>query len=329
MTLSETEFMLVDRWQRGFPIVARPFAVVGKSVNLDESTTINTFARLAANGAISRIGAVVRPHTIGASLLAAMQVPPDRLERVAAIVNAEPLVNHNYQREHAVNLWFVITGPHADGIEDALARIESRTGLETLKLPLLRAYHLDLGFSLAGASSNRPRTGAGTGRYRFDFRDRRLLAAIEDGLPLVERPFGEVARRIKLEEAEVINRLGRLLAMGVVTRFGCVVRHRFFGYTANAMAVWNIPDAGVDRIAEQFAADRRVTLCYQRPRRAPLWPYNLFCMVHAKDRASALAAVHDLNKTAGTAQRPQALLFSMRCFKQRGAMFSDGGRAVH
>lgn len=329
MTLSVSEQKLVDRWQRDFPLVERPFAVAGQPVGLDEPATIATFERLLGSGVISRIGAVVRPHTVGASTLAAMRVPPHDLERVAAIVSNSPFVNHNYEREHEINLWFVVTGPNPGTIAETLERLAAQTGLPVIDLPLLQAYHLDLGFALQ-PESERPRAASASslGDYSPDLRDRGLLAAIENGLPLVERPYREVGQSLGMEEREIIGRLENLTSSGIVTRFGCVVRHRFFGYTANAMTVWDVPDEITDVVASRFISNRHVTLCYRRPRRLPDWPYNLFCMVHAKTRADALAVIDDLNAIAGTSGFAQTVLFSTRCFKQRGAVFS-APRGMH
>lgn len=153
--------------------------------------------------------------------------------------------------------------------------------------------------------------------------DRVLLAAIEDGLPPVPAPYAEVARRIGTTETDVIGRLMRLVANGVIKRLGLIVRHRALGFCANAMVVWDIPDAQVDAVAAILAADPRVTLCYRRPRRPPLWPYNLFCMIHGRDRHTVLEQIAELGETAKIADRPKAVLFSKRCFKQRGARFSN------
>lgn len=329
MMLNSRELALVDRWQRHFPLTQRPFAVVGRSADLDEAATIETFQRLHDIGAISRIGAVVKPHTVGASTLAAMCVPPDRLEEVAALVSREPLVNHNYERTHAFNLWFVIAGPDAAAVAATITRIAAGTGLAVLDLPLERAYHLNLGFSLTESRSDRWDRSPVDNGYRPEPLDRDLLAAIENGLPMVAAPYGVVAKRLGLGEGEVLVRLEQLVALGVVSRFGCVVRHRALGYTANAMAVWDIADDVVDDVAAAFAAYPRVTLCYRRPRRAPLWPYNLFCMVHAKSEHDARAALDDLNLVANTGSERQAVLFSTRCFKQRGATFWQRTAEVH
>ena len=321
MTPNAIELALIDRWQDGFPLVEKPFEVVGRAAALDQDETIGIFRKMRANDIISRVGAVVRPNTVGASTLAAMQVPPESLEEVADIVSSEPLVTHNYEREHALNLWFVIAGASPDAIAATIRNIVDRTGFGIIELPMLQAYHLGLGFSL-GAAPPQQRRGADGAEYAPDPRDRSILAAIEDGLPLVEAPYRAVAERLELGEHDVISRLDHLRASGIVTRFGCVVRHDKLGYRSNAMAVWDVPDGQVDRIAASFARNPQVTLCYRRPRRLPLWPYNLFCMVHARSRSDAHAVLDELNLEADTGLLPQAVLFSKRCFKQRGAVFS-------
>lgn len=325
MTPSATELALIDRWQRGFPLEPRPYATVGRSVGLDEETTIATFERLIDDGIITRIGAIVKPHAIGASTLAAMCVPRARIDTVASQVSAEPLVNHNYEREHALNLWFVVAGPDQHALTQALARIQRTTGLGVLALPLVQAYHLDLGFSLDGATKREARQVHAHADYRPCADDRRVLAAIQDGLPLTVRPYREVGDALDCDEADIITRIRGLAAAGIVTRMGCIVRHRSLGFTANAMAVWDVPEAIIDGVAARMIRNSRVTLCYRRQRRPPDWPYNLFCMVHAKTRAEALSVIDDVNAAADAFCLDHAVLFSTRCFKQRGAVFSGEG----
>lgn len=156
-----------------------------------------------------------------------------------------------------------------------------------------------------------------------DVIDKRLLRAIADGLPLTARPYAAVAAWVGLAEDEVIRRLGRLIEGEIVKRLGIVVRHRELGYRANAMAVWDVPDAEVAEVGRRVAAYPFVTLCYQRPRRQPAWPYNLFCMIHGKDRATVQGQIALLNADAGLARYANAVLFSRRRFKQRGARFES------
>lgn len=329
MSPEPAELTLVDRWQHNFPLVDKPFAVVGRSAALNERETIRVFRRLREIGVISRIGAVVRPNTVGASTLAALQVPPERLEEVAAIVSREPLVTHNYERTHALNLWFVIAGADTNAIAATLESIKQKTGLAAVDLPMLQAFHLGLGFPLRAARAAKREPTGPRGAYRPDPRDRSILAAIEDGLPLVEQPYRAVAEQLDLDQADIIDRLDHLTAAGIVTRFGCVVRHDKFGYNSNAMAVWDVPDDMVDSVAERFTRNPHVTLCYRRPRHLPLWPYNVFCMIHAKARHEAYAVIDEINLLADTGLNKQAVLFSTRCFKQRGAMFSDARQGLN
>jgi siroheme decarboxylase len=322
MTPNPTELALIDRWQHGFPLVEKPFEVVGRFAALDEDETIGIFRRMRENEVISRVGAVVRPNTVGASTLAAMQVPDERLEQVADLVSREPLVTHNYEREHALNLWFVITGTGPEAIAATIERIRRQTGLDVVDLPMLEAYHLGLGFSLGAAPPQR-REIENPADYRPDPRDKAILAAIEDGLPLIERPYRAVADQLDLGQSEIIDRLEHMKASGIVTRFGCVVRHEKLGYRSNAMAVWDVPEARLADVVESFARHPKVTLCYRRPRHLPLWPYNIFCMVHARSRCDAYAVLDEINLEADTGLLRQTVLFSKRCFKQRGAVFSE------
>ena len=320
--LSALEIELIDRWQRGLPLVAHPYAQM--SARAGEAEVIEALRGLQRKGVLSRVGATLRPNTVGASLLAAMRVPADRLEEVAALVNAEPGVNHNYEREHAFNLWFVVTGRDRAALDAALARIRQSTGLDVLELPLVKGYYIDLGFPLEAAEGRDtrnpeapPRYGEGNPRS-LDARDRCVLEALEDGLPFEPHPFAALGARCGFTGDEVIASIDRAIAAGVITRFGLIVRHRPLGITANAMAVWDIPDAEVDALGARLAAEPAVNLCYRRPRRLPDWPYNLFAMVHGRERERVLDEIAAVTLRTGLGGRPSAVLFSTRCFRQRG-----------
>ncbi len=154
----------------------------------------------------------------------------------------------------------------------------------------------------------------------MDRTDRELLAALEEGLPFVVRPYRALGESIGLGEDEVIARLQRLIDTGVIRRFGAVVRHRALGYVANAMVVWDIADEDMAAAAATMTALPFVTLCYRRPRRDG-WPYSLFCMIHGRERDVVLAQVEQVHAALGPVVRDHAVLFSTRAFKQRGARY--------
>jgi siroheme decarboxylase len=140
---------LLDDFQRDFPLHPRPFAALAGRLGVTEAEVLVRLRRLQAQGPISRIGAVLTPHRAGWSTLAAMAVPPDELDEIAELVSGYAEVNHNYEREHELNLWFVVTAPCREQVESVLGEIETRTRLPVLELPLLEAYRLDLGFALS------------------------------------------------------------------------------------------------------------------------------------------------------------------------------------
>lgn len=148
ITLSDAEKRLLDEYQRGLPLEPRPFARVARNLGLSEQQVIDGLERLQQAGVVSRVGPVFRPNRVGVSTLAALAVPPARLDEVAHRVSAYAEVNHNYEREHDYNLWFVITARDAAHLEQVLADIAADTGLEPLDLPLLEDYYIDLGFRL-------------------------------------------------------------------------------------------------------------------------------------------------------------------------------------
>jgi DNA-binding Lrp family transcriptional regulator len=146
--LSETERRLLDEFQQGLPLEPRPFARIAEALGVDERDLLCDLGRLQELGVVSRVGPVFRPNRVGVSTLAALAVPPASLARVAAIVSDFDEVNHNYEREHHYNLWFVVTASDAQHLEQVLDEIARRTGLEPLDLPMLEDYFIDLGFPL-------------------------------------------------------------------------------------------------------------------------------------------------------------------------------------
>ncbi|RMD64898.1 MAG: Lrp/AsnC family transcriptional regulator [Alphaproteobacteria bacterium] len=152
----------------------------------------------------------------------------------------------------------------------------------------------------------------------IDAIDRRLIAATQSGLPLDARPYHAVARRLGLDPHDVMARLTRLQAAGVIRRIGAVPNHYALGYRANGMSVWDIPDTRIDAAGRRVGALDFVSHCYRRPRRPPLWPYNLFAMVHGRDRAEVEDKVARIAALLGPDVRAHAVLYSTRILKKTG-----------
>jgi len=153
--------------------------------------------------------------------------------------------------------------------------------------------------------------------------DRALIKAVEHGLPIVKRPYAEIAEQLDSNEQDVILRLQQLMDKGVIKRYGVVVRHKELGYTANGMVVWDIPDERVEELGACIGKYDCVTLSYRRPRRLPDWSYNLFTMVHGSDREEVTRKVAEIVEKCGIQNIEHTILFSTRRFKQRGASYTE------
>jgi len=148
--------------------------------------------------------------------------------------------------------------------------------------------------------------------------DRALVKATQGGLPLVPRPYEEIARRVGASEPEVISLLQKMLSDGRIRRIGAVPNHYALGYTANAMSVWDVADEAVDGLGRAVGALPFVSHCYRRPRRLPDWPYNLFVLVHGRSRADAAENIELIRAALGRSLRSGDVLYSTRLLKKTG-----------
>ncbi len=311
---------LLNDYQRDFPLVAGPFDAIARDLGVTETDVIRELKRLIKSGSVSRIGATISPGTIGAATLAAVAVPAENLTAVAELVSARDEVNHNYEREDELNLWFVVTASDRAGVARVLADIERRTGLGVLDLPMVRDYFIDLGFDIDGRDEGVSPCMPAARPPAPDEHDRDLIGALESGMPLASRPYDEIGAAFGWSGENVMNRLRALQQVCTIRRFGVIVRHHELGYRANAMTVWQAPEDQIDAIGTRLGALPYVRLCYRR-RPDSRWPYNLYAMVHGRDEDVVRAQVAAATKECGLGGVPRKILFSKRRFKQRGARY--------
>lgn len=331
---------LLEHYQRDLPLDPRPFRVMADELNCSEPEIISKLLELKKDNVITRVGPVFEHSRAGASLLATVSVPTDLVERVAEQINSYPEVNHNYGREHKFNLWFVVTSPSKTHLNQVLELMEAEIGFQILRLPMKKAYHIDLGFQIGADRKMGKRFNHSSGPSRQaqrildidDFKlkvslsnedQQRLRATIQDGFPLTAKPFQQLAEMLGVEdEYAVINTLREWLDTGLIKRLGLVSNHHRLGFTQNAMVVWDISEQRVDEVGELFKQSGLVSLCYQRKRHLPHWSYNFYCMIHSRDRASVAQDIERLVKLGGLESTPKAILFSTRQYKQKGGMYT-------
>lgn len=148
--------------------------------------------------------------------------------------------------------------------------------------------------------------------------DRAIIGVTQGGLPLHPRPYQQVAELAGIPEDEVIERMQRMLDAGVIRRIGAVPNHYALGYRANGMSVWDVPDEQVGELGREIGALDSVSHCYHRPRHLPLWPYNLFAMVHGHSRDEVEEKVAQIARRLGGRCRSHEVLYSTRILKKTG-----------
>jgi DNA-binding Lrp family transcriptional regulator len=159
----------------------------------------------------------------------------------------------------------------------------------------------------------------------IDATDRRIIEATQGGLPLTPAPYAEIAATLGLTEAEVIDRLAAMQARGVIRRIGAAPNHYAFGLTANGMTVWDVADEMAEELGAEVGALDFVSHCYLRPRALPMWPYNLFAMVHGTDRAEVEMKRGRIAALLGPCCHHSDILYSTRILKKTGLRLAPKG----
>lgn len=317
----------INRYQGGFPLFNRPFRVVADDLGTDEKTLIAGIRELLDAGVLSRFGPLFDAERLGGRFtLAAMAVPQDRFDRVAAQLAELPEVAHNYRRGHRLNMWFVLATESESSLRQAIERIAELSALKVHDFPKLAEYHLGFWLHLASDGAvgvRRVERERPTELPQIDERDRALVAATQAGLPLISEPYARIATDLGWQAGEVIERLRRLLADGAIRRIGAVPNHYRLGLKGNGMTVWDIDDAEVDRLGRELGTLDFVSHCYRRPRHRPLWPYNLFAMVHGTDRASVQVLAERVASLLGPHCNGHQILFSEAVLKKTGLRFTS------
>jgi len=164
-----------------------------------------------------------------------------------------------------------------------------------------------------------------TDSHALDETDRRIIRATQAGLPVCARPYQRVADELGLDVGELMNRLRSMQAAGVIRRIAAVPNHYRLGFRANGMSVWDVPDERVAELGPRVGALDCVSHCYRRPRREPVWPYNLFAMVHGTTRDEVMAGVERIRALLGNASRRHDVLFSSEILKKTGMRLKQAG----
>ena len=339
--LDRVDRAVVNAFQGGFPVVAEPFdpaaaALRDRGVDVSGEELLERVRRLDKAGTLTRFGALIDAGEIGGTAtLVAMCAPEERFDEVAEQVNAHREVAHNYRREHPhLNMWFVVSVADPDAVDRVLADIEAETGQETYNLPKQREFRVEAKFPLDGPVSDGDIDCSGLGpdvepvdRDTLTPAERDLVVEIQDGLPVTETPYADVAAGLDVDPGWVRGTIQRFDAEGKVRRVGVVPNHYALGYTENGMTVWDVPDDVVEEVGPAVASLEFVTHCYERPRHEGVWPYNFFAMTHGRSEAESQRRIEEVRATMDeywdVSEGDWDTLFSTEILKKTGIRMAE------
>jgi DNA-binding Lrp family transcriptional regulator len=314
---------LCDLIQNDFPVVERPYAALGETLEMSEDEVLERVRRLREKRIIRQISAIFDTRRLGyVSSLVAARTPPERADAAAEVINSHPGVTHNYQREHDFNIWFTVGVPPNSrlGLERTIELLGELAQVDVIRpLPALRFFKIGVDLDIAGGrdpgakKAKREPTLPTPPPETLGERDISAIRALQGDLRVVPEPFSAPAARAGYAVSELLARATEFQATGQMRRFAAVLYHRSAGFVYNGMGVWKVPDDEVEQIGRLMAAYRGVSHCYQRPT-YPDWPYNLFSMTHGRTRQECEDVLDAIAGETGLSER--IVLYSTKEWKK-------------
>lgn len=333
-TLCTLERDFINNFQGHFPLQERPFDAIATQLGCSENTLIETVITLKAKKLLTRFGPLYNADRLGGGLtLAAMAVPEERYPIVTELVNTYPQVAHNYQREHELNMWFVIATETPGEVVQIISSIEKTTRLTVYNFPKQQEFYIGLWLHLSSdgrhttvpvpvsepESDDSQNNNTDDDRnYQLDDTDRKLISVTQSGFSIEPSPYQTIANNIGISHTDVIQRLKNLLSHGIIRRIGAVPNHYKLGLTANGMTVWDVDDTKIEKLGNLIGQLDFVSHCYQRPRHLPMWRYNMFAMVHAASKDEVNEKVKRIEQLLGENCKAHETLFSSAILKKTG-----------
>lgn len=321
--MDNTDKQLLNLLQSEFPIDSEPFRIISDRLHISESETILRTGNLKENGVIRQISAIFDSASLGyKSALVAFSVPNERVEQVAEIVSAHPGVSHNYERNHAYNLWFTIAVPPGTDLETEIGWLVDKCSPRVSRIfPTLRMFKIGVVFDMAeGTITKQKSKTSGKNVIDLDERDIDAVRVLQQDLPIEPHPFETLGLRACMQEDELLAKARFFLEVGAMRRYAAVLRHREAGFKANAMAAWKVDENDIERIGAIMAAHPNVSHCYQRPT-YPDWPYSIFAMIHGRTSEDCEKAATELSNATGITD--YVLLYSTREFKKTRVQYYE------
>jgi DNA-binding Lrp family transcriptional regulator len=312
--------------QSRFPLADEPYKVIADELGISEADLFARLTALRKANVVRQISAIFDTRRLGyKTTLVAMAYDPDKLHKSALFINRHPGVSHNYAREGSFyNLWFTLAVPPNEVLEDTVKQMAQKTGAQAYRImPTIRFFKIGVNFDMVSQKSaafdyspdgfNQPVSKDWNKPVQLSDFDIRAIQELQEDLPMIPRPFDDMARRLGLTNQRLFDVAKEFQDRGIMRRYSAVLYHRKAGFRANAMAVWKVPEDRAEAVGKIMARHTGVTHCYQRPT-FPDWPYTHFTMIHAVSKEGCEDAVKEIENATGV--HDYLILYSNREYKK-------------
>ena len=327
-TMDLIDRKLLNIIQSAFPLTEEPYREIGERLVIGEPEVLERLRLLREQNVVRQISAIFDTRRLGyRTSLVAFAYDRNKLHKGALNINRHPGVSHNYAREGSFyNLWFTLAVPPGDSIDKTVERMALETGASSCRImPTIKFFKIGVNFDMVEEKGAAYQYYSPDGYQRdqklkdwnkpvplSDF-DIQVIRELQEDLPMVSRPFGDMAVRLGLTLQELFDMAGEFEERGIMRRFSAVLHHRKAGFKDNGMAVWKVPPERSEEVGLKMAAHPAVTHCYERPT-FPDWPYTHFTMIHATSRNGCETVAEEIQQSTGIDE--YMVLYSTREYKK-------------
>ena len=320
MHFDDIDKRLLNAIQLDFPLSREPFSVLGQRLGISADEVLQRIERFKKERVVRQIGPVLEARRLGyQTTLVAMKVAGNQLDKAAQAISQHPGISHGYERNHYFNVWFTLALPPGIEMKTELQNLSNILRPEViLELPALKLFKIGVFFDLAGDGQQMPDTSVAHSstlhqKAALSPTDKAVVNELQQDLPLVQRPFDIMSTRLTMDIGKFLAHCRSLQQRGIMKRFAASIKHHNVGFTANAMTCWVAPPEVVELAGRKIAALREVSHCYER-KTSPLWPYNLFAMIHGHTREDCQVIADKISRETGLEE--YVLLFSVKEIKK-------------
>lgn len=324
--MDSIDIKILNLIQERFPLSVRPFKIIAEDFGLTEEEVIKRIKYLKETKIIRQLSPIFDTKALGynSSLVAAKV--EDNFMNAIEILNQHPGITHNYERTHSYNIWFTIATPPGSDLSIHLSTLKKLTKIDSLLLlPAIKVFKIKVVLNLENQLelSNDTDYNASPKNNNLTEKDKMYIKFLQEDLDLVEFPFQSLAEKLNTSQNQIVNILKDFQNRGLMRRFAAILNHKNAGFKYNAMSVWEVEDACIDRFAKKILKYQNLTHCYIRPT-YPDWPYSLFAMVHGKTKQDCEKIIDEIVKSNSNYIKSYDLLYSTREFKKVRLKYFDG-----